>query len=144
MLQDEQAALGLPMRMVVLTIVGMAGLAAMIIFIGDVGLVPKSMHADIIEIDNSTTNSVLHTNSGIKNVTIKVIDIDSKPVKGATVVIYGLHSSSSGLTDNDGRALVRVNTSSISVPGEGYLKLSAKVQGFVDYQNDFSLKVIDN
>ena len=144
MLRDETAALGLPMRMVVLTIVGMAGLTAMVIFIGDASLIPKTMHADITGIDNSTTSSVLHLNNGIKNITIRVIDIDGDPVVGATVVIYGLHTSASGMTDSNGNALVNIDTSSIIVSGEGYLKLSAKSSGFVNYQNDFALKVVDS
>ena len=144
MFQDETAAIGLPMRMVVLTIVGMAGLAAMIIFIGDMSLVPKTMHADITDIDDSTTSSVLLANDGIKRVTVRVTDIDGGPVVGATVVFYGLHSSASGVTGSNGNVLVNIDTSSFSVPGEGYLKLSAKASGFVDYQNDFALKVVDS
>jgi len=144
MFRDETAAIGLPMRMVVLTIVGMAGLAAMIIFIGDMSLVPKTMHADITGIDDSTTSSVLLANNGIKIVTVRVTDIDGGPVVGATVVFYGLHSSASGVTDSNGNALVNIDTSSFSVPGEGYLKLSAKASGFVDYKNDFALKVVDS
>ncbi|HIH87135.1 MAG TPA: carboxypeptidase regulatory-like domain-containing protein [Methanosarcinales archaeon] len=144
MFRDETAAVGLPMRMVVLTIVGMAGLAAMVTFIGDVNLVPKTMHADITGIDSSTTSSVLHVDNGIKNVNIRVIDVDGRPVVGATVVIYGLHASASGVTDSNGNALVNIDTSSIIVSGEGYLKLSAKASGFVNYQNDFALKVVDS
>ncbi len=144
MFRDETAAIGLPMRMVVLTIVGMAGLAAMVIFIGDVNLVPKTMHADIIGIDNSATSSVLQVNSGTKNVNVRVIDIDGVPVVGATVVIYGLHNSASGKTDSNGNAHVNIDTASFIVSGEGYLKLSAKISGFVDYQNDFALKVVNN
>ncbi|GEM_PF-924029 len=144
MFRDETAAMGLPMRMVVLTIVGMAGLAAMVIVIGDLNLVPKTMHADITGIDNSTTSSVLHVNNGTKNVTVRVIDIDGGPVVGATVVFYGLHTSASGITDSNGNALVNIDTASFSVSGEGYLKLSAKASGFVDYQNDFALKVVDS
>jgi len=143
MFRDETAAMGLPIRMVVLTIVGMVGLAAMIIFIGDVSLVPKTMHADITDIDNSTTSSMLHVNNGTKNVTIRVTDIDGGPVVGATVVFYGLHTSASGMTDSNGNALVNIDTDSFSVPGEGYLKMSAKASGFVDYNNDFALKVVD-
>jgi len=142
MFRDETATIGLPMRMVVLTIVGMAGLAAMIIFIGDMSLVPKTMHADITGIDGSTTSSVLLANNGIKRVTVRVTDIDGGPVVGATVVFYGLHASASGVTDSNGNALVNIDTSSFSVPGEGYLKLSAKASGFVDYKNDFALKVV--
>ena len=144
MFRDETAAMGLPMRMVVLTIVGMAGLAAMVIVIGDLNLVPKTMHADITGIDNSTTSSVLHVNNGTKNVTVRVIDIDGGPVVGATVVVYGLHTSASGMTDSNGNALVNIDTTSFSVSGEGYLKLSAKASGFVDYKNDFALKVVDS
>ena len=144
MFRDETAAMGLPMRMVVLTIVGMAGLAAMVIVIGDLNLVPKTMHADITGIDNSTTSSVLLVNNGTKNVTVRVIDIDGGPVVGATVVFYGLHTSASGMTDSNGNALVNIDTTSFSVSGEGYLKLSAKASGFVDYQNDFAMKVVDS
>jgi hypothetical protein len=144
MFRDETATMGLPMRMVVLTIVGMAGLAAMIMFIGDINLVPKTMHADITGIDNSTTSSVLHVNNGTKNVTISVVDVDGGPVVGATVVFYGLNTSASGITNSKGNALVNINTSSFNVPGEGYLKLSAKASGFVDYKNDFALKVVDS
>jgi hypothetical protein len=144
MFRDETASMGLPVRMVVLTIVGMAGLAAMVIVIGDLNLVPKTMHADITGIDNSTTSSVLHVNNGTKNVTVRVIDIDGGPVVGATVVIYGLHTSASGISDSNGNALINIDTASFSVSGEGYLKLSAKASGFVDYKNDFALKVVDS
>jgi hypothetical protein len=144
MFRDETASMGLPVRMVVLTIVGMAGLAAMVIVIGDLNLVPKTMHADITGIDNSTTSSVLHVNNGTKNVTVRVIDIDGGPVVGATVVFYGLHTSASGMTDSNGNALINIDTASFSVSGEGYLKLSAKASGFVDYKNDFALKVVDS
>jgi len=142
MFRDETAAIGLPMRMVVLTIVGMAGLAAMVIFIGDVNLVPKTMHADITGIDDSTTSSVLQVNSGTKNINVRVIDIDGGPVVGANVVIYGLHASASGKTDSNGNALVDIDTASLIVSGEGYLKLLAKASGFVNYKNDFALKVV--
>jgi len=144
MLRDESAATGLPMRMVVLTIVGMAGLAAMIMFIGDMELVPRSMHADIIGINNSTTSSVLHTNSGVKDITVQVIDVDGQVVEGATVVIYGLHTSTSGVTGVDGRTVLSLDTTTISVKGEGYLKLVAKENGFLDAKNDFALKVVSS
>lgn len=143
MLNDEAAALGLPMRMVVLTIIGMAGLAAMIIVIGDMNVVPRSMHGDIIGIENSTTSSLLYANSGIKNITIEVMDVDGDPVEGATVVIFGLDSSFSGQTDEFGRTIITVDTSTFRVTGEGYLKLGVKAQGFAYYQNDYALKVVD-
>jgi hypothetical protein len=144
MLQDEAGAVGLPMRMVVLTIVGMAGLAAMLMVIGDLNVIPLSMHGDIVGIENNTTSSLLHVNNGTKNVTVEVIDVDGDSVERATVVIFGLDSSASGLTDRDGVAVLVVDTSSINVVGEGYLKLVVKAQGFADYQNDYALKVVDN
>ena len=144
MFRDEAGAVGLPMRMVVLTIVGMAGLASMIIVIGDLNLVPRSMHGDIISIDNSTSSSLLHANNGTKNVTVEVIDVDGGSIERATVVIFGLDSSASGRTNRDGYAVLVVNTSSIEVVGEGYLKLVVKADGFSDYQNDYALKVVDD
>lgn len=144
MLRDETGAVGLPMRMVVLTIVGMAGLAAMIIVIGDMNVVPRSMHGNIIGIENSTTSSLLYANNGTKNVTVEVIDVDGDSVEGATVIIFGLDSSASSLTDRDGCAVLVVNTSSIKVVGEGYLKLVVKADGFADYKNDYVLKVVEN
>ena len=144
MFRDEAGAVGLPMRMVVLTIVGMAGLASMIIVIGDLNFVPRSMHGDIISIDNSTSSSLLHANNGTKNVTVEVVDVDGSSVERATVVIFGLDSSASGRTNRDGYAVLVVNTSSIKVVGEGYLKLVVKADGFSDYLNDYALKVVDD
>jgi len=144
MFRDEAGAVGLPMRMVVLTIVGMAGLASMIIVIGDLNFVPRSMHGDIISIDNSTSSSLLHANNGTKNVTVEVVDVDGSSVERATVVIFGLDSSASGRTNRDGYAVLVVNTSSIKIVGEGYLKLVVKADGFSDYQNDYALKVVDD
>jgi len=144
MFRDEAGAVGLPMRMVVLTIVGMAGLASMIIVIGDLNFVPRSMHGDIISIDNSTSSSLLHANNGTKNVTVEVIDVDGGSIERATVVIFGLDSSASGRTNRDGYVVLVVNTSSIKVVGEGYLKLVVKADGFSDYLNDYALKVVDD
>ncbi|MCL7415624.1 MAG: hypothetical protein M8349_06135 [ANME-2 cluster archaeon] len=144
MFRNESAAMGLPMRMVVLTIVGMAGLAAMIMFIGDMELVPRSIHADIIGIDNTTTSSVIHAGSGIRNITVQVVDVDGRAVEDATVTIYGLHTSATGLTGQGGCAVISLDTSSISVTGEGYLRLSAKAQGFMDAKNNFALKVVSS
>lgn len=143
MLRDETAAIGLPIRMVVLTIVGMVGLAVMIMFISDMTVVPKSMHANIIGIDNSNISSVIYANGSIYNITVEVINVDGGPVERATVVLYGLDSSTSGLTDGQGQTLISIDTSTIDVTCEGYLKLSTRSEGFADYQNDFALKVVN-
>ena len=95
MFRDENAAVGLPIRMVVLTIVGMVGLAAMIMFISDMIVVPKSMHANIIGIDNSNISSVIYANGNIYNITVEVIDVNGGPVEKATIVLYGLDSAAS-------------------------------------------------
>lgn len=144
MLRDETAAMGLPVRMVVLTVIGMAGLAAMIMFIGDVNLIPRSMHADIIDISGSTVSNFIHAGSGRKYITVEVVDVDGAAVEGATVIFYGLRTSSYGSTGADGRALIALDTSKIRVQGEGYLKLMVKAPGFADYQNDFALKVVSD
>lgn len=143
MLRDDAAALGLPVRMVVLTIVGMTGLGAMIMFMGDMNLVPGTMHADIIDIDNSNTSSLIYVNSGIKNVTIEVIDAEGVPIEGATVVIFCPDYSAMGLTGTDGKAHIKLDTSFINIRGEGYLKLAARAQGYGNYQNDFAIKMIN-
>ena len=122
----------------------MAGLGDMIMFIGNVELVPKSMHADIVGIDNSTTSSVLHTNSGVKKITVLVVDVDGQAVEDATVIIYGLHTSCTGITGVDGRTVLNLDTAVISLSGEGYLKLVAKGSGFIDAKNDFALKVVSS
>lgn len=142
MIRDESATTGLPMRIVVLTIIGMAGLGAMVMFIADMELVPRSMHADIIGINNSTTSSMVHTNSGVRKIMVQVIDVDGNAVEDATVIIYGLHTSCAGITDTDGRTVLSLDTSTIRVSSEGYLKLAAKRQGFLDTKNDFALKVV--
>ena len=134
------------LMLIILVIVGIAAIVAIAMFIGDRKEVPEGMHVNIVGIEKNSTKILIHENNNSKNLTIEVIDIDGFPVEGAAVtgIIYDMHSSTFISTDKGGLGRIRLNTSAFNASDENYLKLLVRSNGSIDYQNDFSLKVVGN
>jgi len=136
-------ALGIPVKIVVLTIVGMAGMAAMLTIIDNgESAIPKQIHADL----KSQNIFILSAFNDTENIemTVEVIDsIDGTPIKKASVVISGLGSAAVNRTNNDGYAVLRfLNKDFDMKAGEGYLKLDVNANGFQDYTNEYAVKIV--
>ena len=106
-----------------ITILGIVGIAAIAMFIGDRNEVPEGLHVNIVGIEKNSTKILIHENNNSKNLTIEVIDIDGFPVEGAAVtgIIYDMHSSTFISTDKDGLGRIRLNTSAFNASDENYL-----------------------
>lgn len=133
-------ALGLPIKMVVLTIVGMAGLAAMLSAINNsAGTIPQAMHASV----NGTNLIVLSTSSDIE-IPIEVINSrDGMPVYRASVILSGLNATAINITGNNGETILKFNKSDFDLKaGEGYLRLDVRSGGFQDYTNEYAVKIV--
>lgn len=133
-------ALGLPIKMVVLTIVGMAGLAAMLSAINNsAGTIPQAMHANV----KSTNLIVLSTSSDIE-IPVEVVNSrDGMPVYKASAVLSGLNATAINITDNDGKTILKFNKSDFDLKaGEGYLRLDVRSGGFQDYTNEYAVKIV--
>jgi hypothetical protein len=136
-------AIGLPIKMVVLTIVGMAGLAAMLAII-DSGqsAIPGSIHADI----KSGNLILLSTFNDTESIDVKVEvinSIDGTPVRKASSVLTGEGTSAVNITDKNGVTILSFKKTDFDMEaGEGYLDLEVKANGFQDYTNEYAVKLV--
>lgn len=136
-------AIGIPIKMVVLTIVGMAGLAAMLAII-DSGqsAIPGSMHADV-KSGNLILLSAFNDTDSI-DVKVGVINsIDGTPVRKASSVLCGEGTCVVNITDDTGTTILRFRKTDLAMDtGEGYLDIEVKANGFQDYSNEYAVKLV--
>ncbi len=134
-------ALGLPIKMVVLTIVGMIGLAVMLAFIGNSeNAIPRPMHATL------TNNSLVILSKFNDSIELNVEVINSNdgtPVEKASVFLSGLDTAEISTTDKNGDTVLRFNKDDFHFDtNEGYLKLDVKAAGYRDYTNEYAVKIV--
>ena len=129
---------GLPIKIVVLTVVGLAALAVMLSSIPSC-IAPRAISARILGND---TIGVETKEANFPNISVKVTDRSGNPVEGVQVMISGLGSGGSALTDKSGIANLS-STGKISLrSNEGYLKLRVKPQGcYQEYTNEYAVKI---
>jgi hypothetical protein len=134
-------ALGLPIKLVVLTIVGMAGLAAMLDFItASERAIPEPMHAVV---ERGEIIILSESNTTVKISVAVMNSRDGTPVNKASVALSGLKAAAVNITDNEGKALLMFNKTDFDLKGnEGYLALNVKAGGFQDYTSEFAVKIV--
>ena len=135
-------ALGLPIKMVVLTIVGMVGLAAMLAVIsGSEAAMPKPMHANI----KGGSLIILSDAPDIIEMPVEVINSkDGTPVIKASAALSGMSAAAINITDSRGETVLIFNKSDLELKAqEGYLKLTIRAAGFREYENEFAVKVVN-
>lgn len=135
-------ATGLPIKMVVLTIVGMAGLAAMVSFISNSeSAMPKPMHANI----NGSSLIIFSEPPAVIELPVEVINSkDGTPVVKASVALTGMSMAAINVTDGAGETLLKFNKTELELKSqEGYLKLTVRAAGFREYENEFAVKVVN-
>jgi hypothetical protein len=136
-------AIGLPIKMVVLTIVGMAGLAAMLAIIDNgQSAIPGSIHADV-KSGNLIILSALNDTDNI-DVKVEVINsIDGASVRKASSVLSGEGIAVVNITDENGISTLRFKKTDFDMEAEeGYLDLEVKANGFQDYTNEYAVKLV--
>lgn len=148
-LRDDRGVEGLPVRLIVVLVVGVIALAAMVAAMN--GFKPqKTLTASITEVNSKQGNllRVQSSDEGSENKTwscsVLVTDDKGNPVSGASVVIHGLGGAGSDVTNDEGKAFVD-NTNSISLnPNQdsGYLAMEVSAPGYYTYKNENALAVI--
>lgn len=136
-------AIGIPVKIVVLTIVGMAGLAAMLLIIDNgEGAIPKPIHANL-KSNNLIILSAFNETDDIY-MSVEVIDsTDGTYINKARVVLSGHGAAVINITNNEGYAVLRSKKTDFDLEtGEGYLRLDVKAKGFQDYANEFAVKIV--
>ena len=135
-------ALGLPIKMVVLTIVGMVGLAAILAVISSSeSVMPKPMHANI----KGGSLIILSASPDIIELPVEVINSkDGTPVVKASVALTGMSAAAINVTDSRGDTVLKFNKNDLELTAqEGYLKLTVRAGGFREYENEFAVKVVN-
>lgn len=138
---NEDAAIGLPIRMVVLTTVGLIGFAAILTAVTNAPVVPRPMYAvaDIASfcIPDDTGDTPI--------IGINLLNYDNEPISSASVIIRGPagNTAACGMTDAGGR--VELKLTDIKLPegkNEGYISIKAMATGYMDHSERYLVKVI--
>ena len=138
---DTRAIEGLPVRLVVALVVGVASLSVMMNMISGIqGLA-------VTELDARPTPEV--TTPGAQDLTLEVVGSDGSPVVDATVVVTGGSAKLDGVatarTDADGNATVSVTPELRSNQRDGTLVVDIKPpagSGFVDRRGNTKVLVV--
>jgi hypothetical protein len=143
---NEAGTLGLPIRIVVLTVVGLIGFYAILSAVSDAPTPPKPMYAAT----NISTFSLPSPEGEIKTETnlslpVKVFDSENRVIGEANVIAWSpdRKKAYSGVTDLEGKVTLKISNPELP-PGkvEGYIKIKVMREGYRDFTSDYFLKVI--
>ena len=139
-LRDEGAALGLPIRMVVLTIVGLAGMTVMLAALAGVQTTPG-----VLYVMSNTTSFSMHGSTGDSpHIRLTVVNSEDEPVPGASVVVWGPdhRTAKAGTTDAFGEFVLRLENMSLPTgKSEGYIAVKVMQEGYLDLDEQYLIKV---
>ena len=148
-LENEDAVEGLPVRLIVVLVVGVIALAAMVAAVN--GFKPQKMlSASVIEVSSKDGNMLLIPKTGVDMVEhnwtcrVLVIDADGDPIEGASVIVHGLSGAGSALTDKNGEAyLTKTNDVQLNPNQDsGYMTLEVTAPGYNNYKNENAMAVV--
>jgi len=131
LLRNERASVGLPMRMVVLTIIGLIGFAAIVGSISNAPVAPRPMYA----VANISSFALLNGSGDTPPLLITVFDNDDNQIGGANVIVWGPSRSAAagGITDSGGEIVIQVGNISLPVgKQEGYISIKVMADGYID------------
>jgi len=142
--ENEEGTVGLPIRIVVLSIVGFIGFYAILSAISSAPSAPEPLYAKA-----NVSTAFLPSGEGNNtdtNLTIlvTVLDGESRRVGGANVVLWSPdhNSASSGVTDAEGEVSIKLKNPELPRgKAEGYISLKAMKTGYKDYVNDYFVKI---
>jgi hypothetical protein len=137
-LKNESAVLGLPMRLTVSLIIGSIALIAILSTILNPCLFPHRM---LVTISPQVT-TVQGSDPENVSFTVFVNDSDGFPLSGASVIIKGLGGAGSGVSENDGKALVNLEIQLENGTYEGYLDISVRAPCHVPFEYQAIAKVV--
>lgn len=147
--KNDDAVEGLPVRLIVVLVVGVIALAAMVAALN--GFKPqKSMSATVYEVGGKDGNMLMVPKAGFGPVEhnwtcrVKVVDANGDPVEGASVIVHGLSGAGSDVTDRYGVAyLSKTNNINLnSNQNSGYMALEVSASGYSTLRNENAIAVI--
>ncbi len=146
---SEDGVEGLPVRLIVVLVVGVIALSAMVAAVNSFKP-PRTMTAAVTDVSSKDGNMLQVSSAGEGTVSktwtcyVNVTDEKGVPVSGASVILHGLGGGGSGVTNTKGVAYIK-NTNDIKLPANqdsGYMTLEVKAPGFYQYKDESALAVI--
>jgi len=143
---NEAGTVGLPIRIVVLSIVGFIGFYAILSALGSAPTPPEPMYATT-NISSFSLPSPESGSSGETNLhlLVKVLDRDNRGIVEANVIAWSpdRQKAYSGITDFKGNVIIKISNPELP-PGkaEGYVSIKVMRTGYIDFTNDYFIKVI--
>ncbi|KKG13831.1 hypothetical protein EO98_11315 [Methanosarcina sp. 2.H.T.1A.6] len=139
--ENEAGTVGLPIRIVVLSIVGFIGFYSILSALSAAPSPAEPMYA----IANVSTFS-LNSGGGESNFSlqISVLDRENRGVGEANVIVWSpdRNKAYSGITGNDGNVIINIlNPELPAGKSEGYVAVKAMKTGYRDFSEEYFIKV---
>lgn len=142
--KDEKGTVGLPIRIVVLSIIGFIGFCAILSAISAAPKPPESMHATSNISTFSLNSDGKASNFGLQ---IRVLDRENRGLGGANVIVWSpdRQKAYSGITDSNGEVIIEISNPELP-PGkvEGYISIKVMKSGYTDISEKYFVKIKRN
>lgn len=137
--ENNNAVLGLPVRLTVSLIIGAAALSLILFYILNPCIFPKKM---VVSVDPMV--NIIPIGKNQETFSIKVIVKDDKgyPVKEASILVKGLGDIVSNNTNKDGESYIEISPELDNGVHEGYLDIIIKAQCLETFSQINYIKVV--
>lgn len=138
--KNEAGTIGLPIRIVVLSMVGLIGFYAILSAISAAPKPPEAMYAT----SNISTFSLPSGEERNFSLLINVLDRENRGVGEANVIIWSpdRKKAYSGITDSNGNAIIMVlNPELPAGKSEGYIAVKVMRTGYRDFDEEYFIKI---
>jgi hypothetical protein len=138
--RNESGTIGLPIRIVVLSIVGFVGFYAILSALAAAPTPDEPMYATA----NISTVSLSSGGNSNFSLQISVLDRENRGVGAANVIIWSpdREKAYSGITDSNGNVIIEVlNPELPTGKSEGYIAVKVMRTGYRDFSEEYFLKV---
>ena len=137
-IKNQDAVLGLPMRLTVSLVIGTVALLAILSYILNPCLFPQKMIVSVSPMVTTISGESLQNLTFIVNIT----DTSGHPLQGASVIIKGLGGAGSGFSDNKGMALVQLQVQLKVGMHEGYLGVAVSAACHQPFEQEELIKIV--
>lgn len=144
--RNEAGTVGLPIRIVVLSVVGFIGFYAILSALSNAPTPPEPMYAtaniSAFSLPSPDSETEKETNLSLL---VKVLDRNNRGIGEANVIAWSpdRKKAYSGVTDPTGNVTIKIiNPELPSGKAEGYISIKVMRAGYRDFTSDHFLKVI--
>lgn len=146
--ENEAGTIGLPIRITVLSIVGLIGFYTILSALGSSPAPPEPMYATAniseFSLPSQEPGKEAETNLSLL---VRVLDRDNRGIEDANVVAWSPDSrkACSGITDLKGDVIIKISNPELP-PGkvEGYISIKVMRAGYRDFADDYFVKVFQS